>query len=192
MKDTRFNFDNFGDTYSYAQRVGMEQSRDSRIEHMSAAERQRLAVQRAWVIELQVRYRMKNTDPARPDFKHSPSTMTRIYADLDSFNSDYNGLCLMSCHMTKSVEITGFAVYQLHHDPETVIHLEYLSSDFPLSTQLNYWTGCSYNSLDFHDENQPDSLSAQGVIIHRKTQQKFFIPPVSIDALAECVGDQPF
>lgn len=192
MKDTRFVFDNFGDTYSYAQSVGMEYARAFRIEHMNAAERQRLAVQRVWVAEMQVRYIVKNTDPARPDYKPSPSTMTRIYADLETFQSDYHSLCLMSCSKTKSVEVTGFAVYQLYHDPETVIHLEYLSSKLPLSTQLKYWTGSSYNSLDFHDEDQPDSLSAQGIIIHRQTQQKFFIPPVSIDDLADQVCVQPF
>jgi hypothetical protein len=190
MKDTRFVFDNFGDTYSYAQSVGMAYARTFRIQHMNAAERQRLAVQRVWVVEMQVRYVVRNTDPARPDYKPSPSTKTRIYADLETFQSDYQSLCLMSCSdfKTKSVEVTaGFAVYQLYHDPDTVIHLEYLSSKLPLSTQLKYWTGSSYNSLDFHDEDQPDSLSAQGIIVHRKTQQKFFIPPVSIDYLVDQV-----
>lgn len=190
MNNTRIDFNNFADVYSFAQSVNVPVERSKTLDQLTAIERQRLSVQRAWVIEVRVQYTPKSTDPANPNAKIPSSEMTRIYTDLQSFNREYSDLCLLSCPVTQSVKITGFSVYQMHHDSETVIHLDSLSGNSTLSSQLNFWTGCSYNSHDFHNENYENNLSAQGTIVHRKTGQKFFIPPVAMDILAKSVGSK--
>jgi hypothetical protein len=185
MDNFRFDFNNFGEAFTKASDVGMERLRNIPIDRMYEAEREELTIERAWIMELRCQYVPKCTDPAVPGvITLEAASMTRLYADINTFQADYHNLSLM-----KDVELIGFSLYKLQNDSYPMIFLDCLTSKFPLSAQLSLLTGCSYNSLDFHNENQPDSLTSQGIIVHRKTQQKFYVPPMSIEVLAEAVCD---
>lgn len=97
----------------------------------------------------------------------------REYFSLDSFRLEYQDL-----KEKMNLRIIGFYCYQLKK-PESVIHLEDLNL-CPLSTQLYQYTGDEFSLQHFHDESDTSTLTPGGTIVHRDTNQSFFVPAADI------------
>lgn len=80
----------------------------------------------------------------------------------------------------EGVRVVEYYAYRLSPS-NSIIHLETLSDSRSIDRQLGEYTGDGYSSKHFHQEDDESSLSPGGVVVHRKTQQRFFIPPVSIE-----------
>lgn len=129
-----------------------------------------LRIRKCWIIGMQTRQKQS------VDSDHW-NKIDREFITIDSFRLEHNELI-----ERKDVMITGFYCYQLSNNPEQVIHLESLKS-CPLDTQLKHFTGEGFSMIAFQDEDDENSLTPGGVIVHRETKQRFFVPPAPLLAL---------
>lgn len=84
----------------------------------------------------------------------------------------------------EGIEIVEYYAYRLSPS-NSIIHLEALSSSRSIDLQLSEYTGQGYSSRNYHQEGDESSLTPGGVVVHKRTQQRFFIPPASIEACLE-------
>lgn len=71
--------------------------------------------------------------------------------------------------------INGMYCYQLNNNPGHPVYLESLDK-MCLDQQLTEYTGNRYSVVDFCDEDDEKALTAKGVIVHKRTGQRFIVP----------------
>ncbi|ELC3209971.1 hypothetical protein NB466_00165 [Vibrio fluvialis] len=164
----RYTFTSAQEAHDFAYDKGIPFTRIRNLSEMNSRELTGLRIQRNWVLGIRTQY---CSDEESQKWYH----VDREYISLDSFRIENNELV-----EKRNVVILGYYCYQLSHDPTQVIHLEELSR-VSLSTQLMQYTGDGYSSLAFHSEDDTNCLSASGVIVHKRTQQRFFVPAAPLD-----------
>ena len=164
----RYTFTSAQEAHDFAYDKGVPFTRIRNLSEMNSRELTGLRIQREWVLGIHTQY-------CSDDEGKQWYPVDREYISLDSFRIANNELV-----KKQKVRILGYYCYQLSHDPAQVIHLEELSK-VALSTQLMHYTGDSYSSLSFHNEDDVSSLRAGNVIVHKRTQQRFFVPAAPLD-----------
>lgn len=161
----RHNFDTAQLAHDFAYEKNVPYNRVIDLKSMNSRMLTGLRIRREWILGIHTEYQQTP--------ESSWLKVDREYISLDSFRLDYQDLT-----SKVNTRITGFYCYQLG-SPESIIHLENLSA-CPLSTQLSHYTGDSYNVHDFHNEDDESNLTAGGVIVHRETKQRFFVPAADV------------
>lgn len=161
----RHNFDTAQQAHDFAYKNNMPYNRLVDFKSMNSRMLTGLRIRREWVLGIHTEYQQAANSPW--------TKVDREYVSLDSFRLDYQELKLKV-----NIQITGFYCYQLG-GPESIIHLECLNS-CSLSSQLRQYTGDSYNVHDFHNEDDESNLTAGGIIVHRETKQRFFVPAADV------------
>lgn len=158
----RRNFTDIEKAYDFAYRNNVPLNREPELKQMEFRALAGLRIRREWILGM------------KTEFRHQPDSpwlkADREYVSLAHFMADYHEL---DCKV--NVKVTGYYCYQLCQDQESLIHLIDLS-EMSLSTQLTKYTGDGYNVHSFHNEDDLHGLTASGVIIHRETKQRFFVP----------------
>jgi hypothetical protein len=139
---------------------------------MNSRELVRLKIRKQWVFGIQTEHHRKNSPEVLFSNIHD-------YIDVASLWEDYIFLLKLD-----NVRITGFYSFQLGNNQGDPIYLENLKN-MPLSSQLQQYTGDSYNSLDFHNEGDEENLWAAGIIVHKKSGQRFIVPAAEVSVYNE-------
>ena len=164
----RYTFTSAHEAHDFAYGKDIPFTRIRNLSEMNSRELLGIRIQRNWVLGIRTQY--CSDDEGKKKWYH----VDREYISLDSFRIENNEL------VEKRVVILEYYCYQLFHDPAQVIHLEELSR-VSLSKQLMQYTGDDYSSLAFHSEDDTSCLSSSGVIVHKRTQQRFFVPAAPLD-----------
>jgi hypothetical protein len=163
----RYTFTSAQEAHDFAYEKGVPFSRIKNLSHMNSRELIGLGIKREWVLGIRTQYCSEDGSQCYP--------VDREYITLDSFRLENNELV-----NKQKARILGYYCYQMTHDPSQVIHLEELSK-VPLSTQLRHYTGDIFTSVAFHSESDVHCLRASNIIVHKATQQRFFIPATPLD-----------
>jgi len=128
-------------------------------------------IKSAWIIG--VNCNVKDTDTYS-------YRMLREYVNPLRFKEELTRLRKLS-----KVEIVEYYAYQLTPDL-SIIHLENLEKGPCLDIQLKEYSGEGFSSIAYGNEGDLENCSTGGgILVHKKSGQRFFIPPCTIEVCEE-------
>jgi len=138
---------------------------------MNVRELHRLRGENAWIIGIHAK-----------QYIHGSHTLFnnhyREYCSLLTFINDINLIQKIS-----TIDILGFYSYQLSMSERSVIHLETMNHFDTLDKQLMDYTGDTFSTEKFYNEDE-NIATSNGLIIHKKTKMHFFIPPLPMQKIS--------
>jgi hypothetical protein len=162
------NFDCPLKAANFADSKGMSWFREKKLHEMSVRELVRLRLTRQWCLGI------------RSEMSDDGVTWKPVDREFSSIEDFHKERVVLESKLT--VRINYYYCHQLGSHPGALIHLEPLDRA-SLDTQLKEYTGDNWGSDSFENENDPHHFSLGSVVVHKKSKQRFFIPPAPMNGI---------